>query len=121
MTRAPTARRNAADAVAAAAVIPLLLWLAARSKPSSATSSEGVMLRLHGSNTIGANLAPFLAEEFLKRLGAKDVRSLAGSKPEETTILGTLPGNSSPHLSLVVDPRLRVCLTGVVVSQVVIT
>jgi phosphate transport system substrate-binding protein len=55
-----------------------------------------VVLRLHGSNTIGARLAPALAEDFLKLQGAKEVRTVIGSKPEETTVQGTLPGNAAP-------------------------
>lgn len=82
-------------ALMAILLIPLLVWLTVRSKSNGVISGEGVMLRLHGSNTIGAKLAPELAEQFLKKLGAKDVRTVVGSNPEEATVLGTLPGNSS--------------------------
>ena len=37
---------------------------------------------LHGLNTIGANLAPALAEEFLRELGARSVRIGAGKEAE---------------------------------------
>lgn len=61
-------------------------------------TGEGVALRLHGSNTIGARLAPALAEEFLRRQGAKDVRTSNGPNPDEAAVSGTLPGNSSPTI-----------------------
>jgi phosphate transport system substrate-binding protein len=40
----------------------------------SAATVPIVILRLHGSNTIGAQLAPALAEGFLKAQGATDIR-----------------------------------------------
>jgi tRNA A-37 threonylcarbamoyl transferase component Bud32 len=39
----------------------------AAAAPASASAQEHVLVRLHGSNTIGAELAPALAEAFLKR------------------------------------------------------
>jgi len=55
-----------------------------------------VILSLHGSNTLGAKLVPQLAEEFLKRLGATDVRTFPGAESDEFSVRGTLPGDSSP-------------------------
>ncbi|MBC7932519.1 MAG: protein kinase [Rubrivivax sp.] len=72
------------------------LWRGATSTSSAIVASTDVMLRLHGSNTVGAKLAPALAEEFLKRLGAREVRIVPGSAPEEALVLGILPGESSP-------------------------
>jgi len=51
-----------------------------------------VILRLHGSNTIGERLGPALAEKFLLAERATDVRIVPGAKPEEQTVEGILPG-----------------------------
>lgn len=48
------------------------------------------VLRLQGSNTIGAKLAPALVEEFLKRKGAYRTRLETGSDPEEVRIIGSM-------------------------------
>jgi phosphate transport system substrate-binding protein len=54
-----------------------------------------IILRVHGSNTIGAQLMPSLAEKYLKEQGATDVRRIPG-KIDETVVQGVLPGDSSP-------------------------
>ncbi len=46
-----------------------------------------IVLRLHGSNTIGARLAPMLAEEFLKREGATSVERIPGKTIEDMTVV----------------------------------
>ncbi len=56
------------------------------------------ILRLSGSNTIGATLGPSLAEAFLKDQGATDVRVLPGTNPEEKIVQGVMPGQASPSL-----------------------
>lgn len=48
------------------------------------------VLRLQGSNTIGAKLAPALVEEFLKRKGAHKVRREPGVDEEEVRIVGVI-------------------------------
>jgi phosphate transport system substrate-binding protein len=63
--------------------------------PVLASSTEP-MLRLSGSNTIGAKLAPALAQEFLKELGARDIRILPGAREDEEAIQGVLPGGGGP-------------------------
>ncbi len=65
------------------------------SAPGSA--SGNVIFRLSGSNTIGADLAPALAEGFLKQQGATDVRVVAGGA-EEKNVQGTLPGDNRPSI-----------------------
>jgi phosphate transport system substrate-binding protein len=55
-----------------------------------------VVLRLHGSNTIGSTLVPSLIEEFLKQQGATGMHTLAGKNSDEIKIEATLPGESSP-------------------------
>jgi len=83
----------ALGAVAMAFVlVPLLLFFLGRTTSSGNVTATA--LRLNGSNTIGAKLAPALAEEFLRRQGATDVRTIAGANPDEVTVTGTLPGNA---------------------------
>ncbi|MGB4599695.1 MAG: substrate-binding domain-containing protein [Trichlorobacter sp.] len=53
-------------------------------------NSYDVVLRLHGSNTIGAALAPALAEEYLKKAGAIRTRRLLGSNHEELLVEGIM-------------------------------
>jgi phosphate transport system substrate-binding protein len=50
------------------------------------------VLRLHGSNIMGADLAPALAEAFLKRRGAADVGRHAGPAPQEIDVTGLVAG-----------------------------
>jgi len=59
-------------------------------------SQENIILRLSGSNTIGANLAPALAEAFLKRQGATEVKTLPGDRDDEVRVQGILPGDRAP-------------------------
>ena len=67
--------------------------------PASSPASGGeTILRLSGSNTIGSELVPALAQAFLKQLGASDARIVPGANGEEKTVEGTLPGNSVPSL-----------------------
>jgi phosphate transport system substrate-binding protein len=59
--------------------------------PGVASGTGSVQtLRLAGSNTIGAKLAPALAQAFLKQLGAKDIRLLPGAKEDEQVVQGVL-------------------------------
>src|SRR5215467_13404073 len=49
---------------------------------SGPSSSGTVILRMHGSNTIGAQLAPALAEAFLRQRGATEVKTLTRGQDE---------------------------------------
>jgi glucose/mannose transport system substrate-binding protein len=51
-------------------------------------------LRLHGSNTIGKELAPTLCEDFLKYEGATSVQRKPGVREDEVDIEAVLPGES---------------------------
>jgi phosphate transport system substrate-binding protein len=51
---------------------------------------------MHGSNTIGAQLAGALSEAFLKRQGARSVRTVAGPRADEFRVLATMPGDARP-------------------------
>jgi phosphate transport system substrate-binding protein len=65
-----------------------------RKPPANAGAQYKVILRLAGSNTIGANMAPALAEAFFKGQGAKDVNIVVGATPEEKYVQGLLPSES---------------------------
>jgi phosphate transport system substrate-binding protein len=62
------------------------------------------MLCLAGANTIGARLAPSLAEAFLKRIGATQVKVVPGSASGVATVQGVLPGAASSS-AIEVDGR----------------
>jgi phosphate transport system substrate-binding protein len=74
--------------------IPLVLWFMYWRTPASAD----MLLRLHGSNTMGAKMIPAMAEAFLREQGAKDIQKIPGKNPEEVTIQGVLPGETSPKM-----------------------
>jgi phosphate transport system substrate-binding protein len=59
-------------------------------------SSDGLILRVHGSNTIGAQLLPALAEAFLTQKGATGIKTVPNGK-DEVLVQGALPGQSSPQ------------------------
>jgi phosphate transport system substrate-binding protein len=57
--------------------------------PAPAPAAQGQVVRLQGSNTIGAQLAPNLAKAFLTKKGATDVAQT--STTGLVTVTGTLP------------------------------
>jgi glucose/mannose transport system substrate-binding protein len=59
-----------------------------------------VILRLHGSNTIGNELAPALCEDFLKYQGATSVQRKPGSKEDEVDIEAILPSESGETVTI---------------------
>jgi len=71
-------------------------WQKYRPRPEKAGHVVAVLLRLHGSNTIGAQLAPTLAEAFLKSQGASDVLRVPG-RSDEMLVQGVLPGSTFPQ------------------------
>src|SRR3984893_5847039 len=75
---------------------------AAASSPTPASSrpSRQIVLRLHGSNTIGNQLAPALCEDFLKYEGATSVQSKPGSKEDEVDIEAILPSESANPVTI---------------------
>ena len=52
-------------------------------------------LRMHGSNTIGAELAPSLAEGFLRTLGSTDVDRNKDKDGHAWIVTGHVPGNAN--------------------------
>ena len=76
-----------------------LFWLRlGRPGAHSKISPDATILRLSGSNTIGEGLAPALAEEFLKRQGATEVKTLPGDRDDEVFVRGLLPGDRTPKV-----------------------
>jgi phosphate transport system substrate-binding protein len=63
-------------------------------QPVAAPAKAEVLLRLHGSNTIGSQLAPALAAEFLRADGATDVKEVRDSVPTRTWVSATLGGKA---------------------------
>lgn len=55
-------------------------------------NSYDIILKLQGSNTIGAELAPSLAEEYLKKQGAVRTRRVPGKNHEEQLVEGIMEG-----------------------------
>jgi len=79
-------------------VLGYFLW--ARSRTSGVGAASGgpgtIVLRISGSNTIGAALGPALAEDFLRqRIGATGVKTVRGDKDDEVRVQGIVPGESS--------------------------
>ncbi len=74
----------------------------ASSTPTPATSrpARQVLLRLHGSNTIGNELAPNLCEDFLKYQGATSVQRKPGSREGEVDIEAVLPSESTDPVTI---------------------
>ena len=77
-------------------LICLLGYFAACTKvPLLSDSTANTVLRLHGSNTIGAELAPALVEGYLRKSGAKNIEKINGSVSDEVIIQAVLPGQST--------------------------
>jgi phosphate transport system substrate-binding protein len=66
-------------------------------RSADARGHANVILRLHGSNTIGQELGPALAEGFLKSLGAKKLARRPTGRPDELVVEGWFPGESQPR------------------------
>ena len=66
--------------------------------PSPEESARRVALRLHGSNTIGKELALAVCEDFLKSEGATSVQRKPREKEDETDIEAILPNESAEPL-----------------------
>ena len=65
-------------------------------EPSVVVPASATPLRLHGSNTIGAELAPALAQAFLDQRDAKDVHVQKNADGLGWVVTGTLPGEKAP-------------------------
>jgi phosphate transport system substrate-binding protein len=98
-----SSHRSSSGLLVSAAVILFLIgagvawWrLHPAALQAGAAAQPETILSMHGSNTIGAQLAGALAEAFLKRQGAHSMRTVPGPHPDEFNVLGTLPGDARP-------------------------
>ena len=67
-----------------------------RTRKAVAPAPPEIILSMHGSNTIGAQLAGALAEAFLRREGAQSVTTAPGTHADEYSVVATLPGDTHP-------------------------
>jgi phosphate transport system substrate-binding protein len=58
-------------------------------------SKEGTILRIHGSNTIGAKLGPAFASGYLKKLGATRLVEVT-ERDDEVAVRGYFEGSNNP-------------------------
>jgi phosphate transport system substrate-binding protein len=70
-----------------------------------------VVLRLHGSITIGEALLPALVEAFLRQQGATDIEKFVGEKVGAARIQGTLAGEASQKVIEIVPENTSSALT----------
>ncbi len=60
-----------------------------------------LLFRMHGSNTVGASLAPALAEAFLRdELGARRVTFQPASQPQEGAVIAELVGGKQVQIEI---------------------
>lgn len=73
---------------------------AARSTLSSSPGAgqKNIILRLHGSNTVGAELGPELAKAFLHEKGASTVEQVPGGGEQESFVQGDINGDGAPEV-----------------------
>ncbi|MCD5970896.1 substrate-binding domain-containing protein [Pseudomonas quasicaspiana] len=74
-------------AVSLLAALALLAFDATASLPSS--TRDDPVLRIHGSNTIDAQLGPALVEGLMRKQGLRDVRTEPGPAANELRVVGT--------------------------------
>ena len=74
-------------AVSLLAALALLAFDATASLPSS--TRDDPVLRIHGSNTIDAQLGPALVEGLMRKQGLRDVRTEPGTAANELRVVGT--------------------------------
>ena len=65
--------------------------------PAAAPKPE-VILTIHGSNTVGASLAPKLARGYLNQLGATEIEKIDGQSEVVSEFVGNIPGNPNPQI-----------------------
>lgn len=71
--------------------------------PSVAATADpkvGVLLKIAGSNTLGSQLVPALAEAFLKSQGATVTKRVPGASPVEVSVQAQMPDGSTQSISI---------------------
>jgi phosphate transport system substrate-binding protein len=88
-----------------AAAVPAVIPAAAPEKamptappppPPLSLANSDVILRIHGSNTVGEQLTPALVEAFLRSSGAPEIAKHTGSAQVEKSLVGALPDRKRP-------------------------
>jgi phosphate transport system substrate-binding protein len=69
--------------------------------PTAAGGTSDMVLRLRGSNTIGAALAPALTEAFLRNEGATQVTRVPVPNAHAARVTATLPSKGTPQAVLI--------------------
>jgi phosphate transport system substrate-binding protein len=100
----PTSRNNGRWGTTAL-IILIILFCA----QTTLGQSKKTILRLHGSNTIGAKLAPDLAEAFLKTMGAESVQREVLVPGVEVNVTGNFP---IENITLVIEIKAHGSSTG---------
>lgn len=59
-----------------------------------------VLLKITGSNTLGSQLVPALAEAYLKTQGASTVRRVPGASPVEVSVQGQMPDGTTQSIDI---------------------
>lgn len=65
--------------------------------PPKPIPPRNIILRIHGSNTIGSKLVPELAKAFLEEKGANRIEQVAGDREQESFIQGDFKGDTIPE------------------------
>jgi phosphate transport system substrate-binding protein len=96
-TQQAQAKTDSAAGAGTPAVVPGKSDAGTAADAPQAAAAEGgadqVILRLHGSNTIGAKLAPALVVAYLQeKLHATDIETVPGAKENEQTVKAKLDG-----------------------------
>lgn len=66
--------------------------------PTLGSGRKNIILRLHGSNTIGSELGPELAKAFLHEKGASTIEHVPGEQARESVVQGDLNGDGVPEI-----------------------
>ena len=64
---------------------------------ASPVQIRNIILRIHGSNTIGSRLAPELAKAFLEGKEANRIEQVSGEKELESFVQGDFNGDAIPE------------------------
>jgi len=95
---APPAERRVGEAVAGSGAASTAASVPGPAAPPLPPSEAGndLILRIHGSNTVGEKLSPALVEGFLRSRGASAIVTLPGSAPVAKTMVATIAGRPRP-------------------------
>lgn len=81
--------------IGAGVLTVLKKWIVLPGLSFESKAEPKTILRITGSNILGENLMPTIAEAFLTAQGATHVRTIAGRNAEERIVQGVLPGETA--------------------------